>query len=257
MRYLTRALIGVFLFAATLGLGAFAVGLVYGALHERWAEESVARPARERVFAVNVISVVPGEVAPELTTFGEVRSRRTLELRATGGGEVVFLAEAFENGGIVEEGDLLVRLDQTDAEAALAVAQADLRDAEADLRDARRSFNLAEEEVDAAIVQGEIRERALVRQRDLLNRGVGTEATVETAELAAAAADQSVLARRLALAQAEARIDSATTAVERREIALREAELDLEQTEIRAAFSGVLSEVAIVEGGLVANVLLR
>lgn len=253
MRYLTRALMGVFLLAATVGLIAYAAGSVYGALQDRWARETSPRPARERVFAVNVLTFEPGTVTPELTTFGEIRSRRTLEVRATAAGDVIFLSDSFENGGRVEAGDLLVQLDPTDAESALDVARADLRDAEADLRDAERSLDIARDDVDAARAQAEIQARALARQRDLLERRVGTEASVETAELAAASSNQAVLSRRQALAQAEARIDQATTTLERRQIALRAAELALERTEIRASFDGIVSDVNIVEGGLVAT----
>ncbi|NRB01431.1 MAG: HlyD family efflux transporter periplasmic adaptor subunit, partial [Rhodobacteraceae bacterium] len=249
----TRALLGVFLLSATLGLMTFAAGMVYGALQDRWAQESTSRPARERVFAVNVVAIEPSEITPELTTFGEIRSLRTLEIRATATGDVIFLSESFENGGVVKAGELLVQLDPTDAQASLDVAGADMRDAQADLRDAERSLDIARDDVDAAIAQAEIRARALARQRDLLDRGVGTEASVETAELAAAAADQQVLSRRQSLAQAEARIDQAATTLERREIALREAQLDLDRTEIRASFDGVVSDVNIVEGGLVAT----
>ncbi|CAN0603933.1 unnamed protein product, partial [Ectocarpus sp. 12 AP-2014] len=83
LRFLRRSLVGLFLLATTAGLMAYAGALVYGALETRWATDPQSRPARERIFAANVISVQPQTIAPVLTTFGEVRSRRTLELRAS------------------------------------------------------------------------------------------------------------------------------------------------------------------------------
>lgn len=251
MRFLGRSLVGVFLLSVTLGLIAVAGDMVWSALEAKWSREAPERPSRERVVAVNVVLVEPTTVTPVLSTFGEVQSRRTLELRASAGGQVVWVADAFENGGSVEAGALLVRIDPADAQSALDVARADLSEAEADLRDAERSLLLARDDLLSAEEQARLRDRALDRQTDLLARGVGTEATVETAELAAASAKQAVLSRRQAIAQAEARIDQARTALDRRRIAVAEAERRLADTEIRAQFAGVLGEVSVVEGGLV------
>ena len=82
-------------------------------------------------------------------------------------------------------------------------------------------------------------------------RGVGTAAAVETAELAAAAARASGYFRRQAVAQGEARVDQAATRLARAEIAVAEAERDLADTTVRAPFDGVLSDTAVVAGGLV------
>jgi hypothetical protein len=79
----------------------------------------------------------------------------------------------------------------------------------------RRALELAVEDVAAARRQAELRARALARQADLLDRGVGSAAAVEDAELAAATAEQAVLSRRQAEAQAEARATDAETALER------------------------------------------
>lgn len=251
MRFLRNSLIGVFLLSVTLGLIALAGNVVYSALQERWAREAPARPARERVIAVNVVTVEPTTVSPVLSTFGEVRSQRTLDVRAATGGAVVWVSEAFEDGGSVGAGDLLLQIDPADAQSALDLARAALAEAEADLRGAVRSLTLARDDLVAAQEQARLRERALTRQRDLLQRGVGTEAAIETAELAAASARQSVLSRRQAVAQAETRIDQARTSLQRQEISVAEAERRLADTEIYAQFAGVLSDVSVVEGGLV------
>lgn len=253
MRFLGRSLIGVFLMAATVGLLALAGQLVWGALEVRRAETPQVRPARERVFAVRVIPVASETVRPVLSTFGEVRARRSLELRAAVSGEVVWLSEDFEEGGIVEKGAPLVRIDPAAAQSALDTARADLFEAEADLRDAERALALAADDLAAAEDQARLRRLAFERQIDLLNRGVGSQAAVETAELAASAAQQSVVSRRQSEAAAEARLDQARTTLERRRIAFSDAERRLQDTELSAAFSGVLSDIGVVEGRLVST----
>ena len=251
MRFLRRSLVGLFLLATTAGLMAYAGALVYGALETRWANDPQSRPSRERVFAANVITVQPQTITPVLTTFGEVRSRRTLEIRASAGGDVIWLSDSFEEGGQVTAGETLLRVDPIEAESGVATARADLAEAEGDLRDAERALALAADEITAAQDQARLRANALTRQQDLLERGVGSTAAVETAELALSAANQAVLSRRQAQASAQARVDQGTTALERRKIAMAEAERRLADTEITAGFDGVLSGVSLVEGGLV------
>ncbi len=251
MRFLGRALLGLFLTAMTVGLLAVAGYTTYGALQARWADEGRPAQGRERVFAVEVAPLIFGEETPVLTAFGEILSRRTLELRAPAEGTVVELAEAFEEGGAVEAGQLLLRIDPFEAQSARDTSAADLRDAENELAEAERALDLSAEELAAARAQADLRANALARARDLAERGVGSAAAVETAELAAATAEQAILSQRRAMAQAEARVDNAGTALDRRRIALAEAERRLAQTELMAEFDGVLTGVDAAEGRLV------
>lgn len=253
MRFLRRSLTGIFLLAVTLGLLALAGSSIYGAIQAKLAEDSPSRPARERVLAVNVVPVAPETLSPVLTTFGEIRSRRTLEVRAQTSGTVTALGANVEEGGAVDAGQLLVQIDPTDAETALAVSRTDLADAEAELRDAERNLVLAGDDLASVQAQAGLREKALQRQRDLAERGVGSAAAVEEAELSAASAAQSVLSRRQAVAEAQARIDSARTALSRADIALAESQRAVDDTIVHAAFAGVLNEVSVVEGGLVSQ----
>lgn len=251
MRFLRQTMIGLFLASLTLGLLVFAASLVGGAVRERMADDPKGPPARERVFTVSVVTAQAENVVPVIETFGEVTSRRLLELRAAGGGRVIELAEGFEDGGAVIAGEVLVRLDPADAQSAVDRAQNDLADAQAEQRDAARGLELALDELTAAQEQAELRMRALVRQRDLAERGVGTAATTEVAELAESAARQAVLSRRLSIAQAEARVDQAATQLARTEIALAEAERRLDDTTLTAPFDGTLSATNVVVGRLV------
>lgn len=253
MRFFRRALAGLFLTALTVGLLAFAGGTLWSSLQARLAEEGRSPPARERVFTAEVVTLSPGVETPILTAFGEIRSRRTLEIRAPAEGRVVELAEAFEEGGAVRQGAHLLSIDPADADAVLARARTDLRDAENELEEAARALSLAAEDVAAARRQAELRARAFQRQQDLSDRGVGSAAAAEAAELAAATAEQAVLSRRQAEAQAEARLAEADTARQRAGIALAEAERQRAETELFAAFDGILSDVDVAAGRLVSR----
>lgn len=253
MRFLRQTMIGLFLASVALGLLVYAASLVGGAVQERMADESKPPPARERVFAVNVTTAQSEDILPTLETFGEVQSRRLLELRAAVAGRVVELSDAFQDGGDVVAGQVLVRLDPADAQDAVERAKNDMADAEAEERDAKRGLILARDELAAAVEQSDLRAGAFDRQTDLAARGVGTAMATETAELAAAAARQAVLSRRQAEAQAEVRVDLAATRLSRMAIALAEAERRLADTTITAPFDGTLSATDVVVGRLVSG----
>ena len=251
MRFLRRSLTGLFLLSLTLGLLAYAGVQVRDAVQDRMAQEPRSFQARERVFAVNVVAAELETITPVLTAFGQIESRRTLEIRAAAGGRVIDIAPEFVEGGTVTEGQVLVTIDPTDAESVLQRVQSDILDAEAEQREAEQALVLAQDELIAAEEQANLRERAFQRQRDLQDRGVGTAAAVEVAELAAAQARQAVLSSRQAVAQAEARIDQATTRLSRADIAVAEAQRRLDDTVITADFSGTLADVSVVQGRLV------
>ncbi len=246
MRFLTRSMIGLFLLATTVGLLSFAGLTLYSAVEERMSASRAAPAGRERIFAANVLRLEPENVTPTMRAFGQVRSRRTLELRAPLAGTVIGVDDTYEEGSRVTRGTVLLEIDPTDVQTALDKARTDYSEAEADLRDARRTVELAKDELAAAISQTDLRTQALQRQQDLLERGVGTETTLETAALAEASARQSVVSRRQALAQAETRIELAETRLQRRAIELADAQRQLEDTKVIAEFDGILADAGAV-----------
>lgn len=253
MRFLTRSLLGLFLGALTLGLLAIAGVELRSAIDIATAPDAPARPVEERSFTTRVQTLAPESVAPVLTAYGEVRSSRRLELRAAAAGEIVELATGFADGAAVEAGELLARIDPAAAQSALDLAATALRQAEVEARDAARSRVLAQDDLAAAEEQRALRRKALDRQKELAGLSLGTAADMEAAELAMSSANQAVVSRRQALALAEARGDKAAAAIDVARLTLAEAERRLADTELRAEFSGVLSGVAVVAGGLVAN----
>ncbi|PCJ06877.1 MAG: efflux transporter periplasmic adaptor subunit [Rhodobacteraceae bacterium] len=251
MRFLRQSLTGIFLATACVALLLYAGQMIFGAVQQRMSVEHKAPPPRERIFAVNLVVAKLQSIAPELIAFGKIESRRRLELRTPVAGRVVILAEAFEEGGAVTAGQLLVQINPADAQSALDRSDADMQDARAQERETGRALILAQDELAATQDQAELRQRAFRRQTDLKSRGVGTAATVELAELAAAQARQSVISRRQAVSQAEAGVDQASSNLARAQIDLETARRDLADTTVLAEFDGTLQSVSLVEGRLV------
>ncbi len=249
MRFFGRAMSGLFLAVLTVALLALAAGVMMGAIRDRMTAGGPAAPAQERVVSANVLRVDAARIVPELTAYGEVRSVRTLELRAPQGGRVVELSPRFADGGAVTAGEVLLRLDPAEATAARDLAAAALAEAEAAEREAARSLDLARDDLTQSQAQLALRAQAVQRQRDIAARGAGSAAAVETAELAQAQAEQALLSSRSSLARAEAAVDQAAIAVTRARITLAEADRSLSETVITAALDGRLNGVAAVVAG--------
>ncbi len=253
MRFLRQSLIGIFLLSLTAGLLLTAVDLISGAVADRVNQEPRAAHQRERVFTVNVVRATPGDVVPELTVFGEIHSQRTLELRASASGTLVQLSPAFRDGGQVKSGDVLAEIDTADAQDAVNRAEIEKAAAETERSEAELAIELAQADLDVARTQADLRAKALERQQSLTSRGVGTTATIETAEFNLASARQQEVSRRVALAQAEARRNQVLTRLIQAEISLNEAKRHLQDRTITAEFDGTLADVTAVRGGLVST----
>lgn len=251
MRFMARGLFGLILLTLTLGLLALAGNMLVQSAQEKMAGKHRPREARERVFTVDVKPLELQDYAPSITTFGEVVSGTTLELRAAASGALVQLSPNFREGGRVQKGELLFQTDPSNARSKMLLAKTELAEAKTDLEDARRDLALSREEVQAATAQLDLRKQALARQKSLRDRGLGTDAAMEAAALAASSAQQAVLARHLSVSKAQSRIARAETTIERRRIAYDEASRILAATEVHAEFDGVLSGVSAVMGRLV------
>ena len=251
MRFFRKGLIGLMLFALSFGLLAYAGQMIGSALEERVSKEKRPSQKRERVFTVNTVQAKPQSIAPVLKAFGEVQSRRTLDLRMAYGGQVVDLSENFVNGGQIKAGELLVQLSTSNAKSALLRSEADVTDALDEVGEARRALKRMQDELKAAEEQEALRAKALARQVDLQNRGVGTAAAVETAELAKSSAMQALLSKRSAFDKVKSRGAQADTRLTRAKLARDDAQRRLDDTALYAEFDGVLSDVTLVKGGLV------
>jgi len=134
MRFLRQGLFGLFLVSLTLGLLAYAAHVVVGAVQERMADEPRTPARDERVFAVRTVTADETQITPTLGAYGQIESRRTLEIRTQATGILTELAPEFVEGGSVRAGQFLARIDPADARAARDRALTDLTDARAERR---------------------------------------------------------------------------------------------------------------------------
>ncbi len=154
--------------------------------------------ARETAMLVDVQTVRRDNYRPSVVVTGQVIPAREVMLGSRVAGQVVEQAEAFSPGNRVDEGELLLRIDPADYDAALRQRRSELQQAQANLQ----------------LEQGQ---QAVARQEfELLGGEI-------------ASGSRALMLREPQMAQARAQIAAA-------EAAVQQAELDLARTEIRAPF---------------------
>ncbi len=169
------------------------------------------------------------------------------------------------NAAVVKD-QVIARIDPRDyrlardaAENGFAVAQSAGRQLEAQIVAGNAAIQQAEAGLLSAEAQNNGAQKAFQRARELKSNSAGTQAALDAAEASAKSAAATVESARAALAKARAEVvvlqsqlDSAGLEVRSAQNALERAQLDLDFTEIRAPFDGILTERQIQLGSYVA-----
>ena len=131
-----------------------------------------SRPALQSVDSamplprVNVIDVQLGKVPVTIIAHGNVTARHELDLASEVRGRIIWSAPEFQPGEMVDEGQVLLRVDPVSYRVALAEAKAELSRAETALADARafkRKASVIENELNIEAA----RERIVKAEQDL------------------------------------------------------------------------------------------
>lgn len=203
MKRFLRVIIG-----AGIVLGAIAFSVIL------W----ITKPVAEQKKNVEVLPVAEymtvnfGEKVFELPSQGIVEADRRTQLSAEVAGKVIEVSNAFESGEQVAKGEILIKIDPTDYEAAVAQAASSIADAEA---------GLAAEEAKA--------EQAMRDWRKMGRSGEPTD----------------LLARKPQLKSARARVASTKAA-------LAKAENDLTRATIRAPYDCIIARTSTELGSYLA-----
>ncbi len=184
--------------------------------------------ARPTATAVHVAVAQPASQAPGATSVldasGYVTARRQATVSAKITGKVTEVL--IEEGMRVEAGAVLARLDDTEARAQLALARAQLAAARSQLAEIRAQLDQAE--------------RDFTRQAELLRRQL-----VSAQSMDAARAQRDTLRARLVSAEEQVRVAQRMVSV---------AEVQLDNTIIRAPFSGVVVAKAAQPGEMISPI---
>lgn len=222
------------------------VGVAGFALLKSTRPENAPVVPVERNWPVAVVEARLGAYRPGLQLLGQVESPYASRLTAA----VSAYVEALNvlEGQRVAAGDVLMTLEDEDYRLAVAQREAERADMEAQIRleelrhEADRKA-LAEEESLLSLAR-----RAVDRARDLESRNVGTEAGVDEALQNQNRQQLSLVQRRLAIDEHDARLARLRAQLARVEAQLQQSRLDLERTRIRAPFNGRVTATLVAPG---------
>ncbi|NQU44455.1 HlyD family efflux transporter periplasmic adaptor subunit [bacterium] len=211
-------------------------------------EEPERQERREEGLLVEVMSVEAGSLSMDVTGNGTVRAKQYLQLVSEVAGVVVFLAPDLVQGGRVEEGQVLVRVDPEPFALVVERAQAHVDQARTELRSLEREKGNLEESLKIARQSVAVARRAFDRACELLRGGSGTDAAQDQAEAALLTGQATARVFENQLTLLPERRAAAEEGLRQAEVLLKEAGLKLEDTEIQAPYGARVVERLIAAG---------
>ena len=251
MNFLLRSFLGLIILSITLGLLIFGSLVLIEALKKRSEKSDNRRFQKERVFAVNVETLNKQIASPKILSYGEIYSKRMLEIRPLVSGRLDYVSEKFVEGGYVKSGDILFRLNQKDYLNELEIAEIDLEDTKAQLSEAISKLDYANLEFEVSESQLNLRKNALDRQTQLAESGLITSSQLENTQLAYSSTKQQFLNKQNLVKSSKNAIDKLKIQLKRRSISIDKAKRNLDETEIKAPFDGIIASVNILPGSVI------
>ena len=212
---------------------------------------------QERIWRVQVQEARPETLSPTLTLYGQVETPNLLNAAAPN--SAIVKGVWVKEGEFVEQGRLLIELDERDFLPRLEQSKAEVLGLEAELESEtnRHQANLQslEHETDLlAISRAEVR-----RAQRLKKQKLGSDSALDIARQEAARQALVVTSRKFEIADHEARLQRLQSRLQRAEASLKEATLDYERSRMVAPFDGVIAAVEVAPGDRVreSDVLLQ
>ncbi|GAB5444227.1 MAG: efflux RND transporter periplasmic adaptor subunit [Fuerstiella sp.] len=159
----------------------------------------------------------------------------------------------FEEGQMVQKGDLLAIIDPRPFEAELNAAQAQRQQSEARLKESESLLRQAQAELTDAEAQQQLADRRYRRVEQLVQQNAIAQEEVDvrqSEQLQAAAAVEAAQAR---IQTAQAAIATAKASIETAQAQVESASLNLQYTQVRAPVGGRISRRLITEGNLISG----
>lgn len=197
----------------------------------------------EQVWSVRAAAVDHRDHQPVLNLFGELVAGRDVTLRPDVTGKVVEASPKLLDGGRFDKDELILRIDPFDYQASIDELDAERREAKA-----RRAELLANRAMEVMTLdldreQLDLIARDVERYERLSGSRAASEKSYDDAKIALSRQTGTVQQRRQSIVMLDARLEQQDAAIAKLDVAHRRAERDLAETEIRAPFSGFVTEV--------------
>ena len=194
------------------------------------ATKQVVKPQapEEQTWIVQSVAVQQVDVQPLEQAFGTVVAAREAHLRFGVAGEVERVSNNLRNGADVKTGDILASLDTERLQLALDKVEVQIKAESTQIKEFTAQLAL--------------RQRMAERAQSLSEKGVGSQADLDGAELAVSQASNQLALAKSRLAELK--------------VNLRRHRKDLEDAVLKAPFDGSLSSVDLALGNQVSNTYL-
>lgn len=185
------------------------------------------------------VEVRRGSLTETAAASGKIEPDVQVEVKSRASGEVIEVL--VKEGDQVEAGQLLVRLDPTDAERDLAEARVARDRVKAELAAAQASLSVAELDRKNSQKSQEVAEKSA-------ELGLGTSDAARSAAHTTQVAGANITLKRAQLGSAQAQLKAA-------EFAVQDAETRLKETKIYAPVAGTVLDIAVEKGTIVSSAL--
>ncbi|WP_432470883.1 HlyD family efflux transporter periplasmic adaptor subunit [Amphritea sp. HPY] len=205
-----------------------------------------SRPVQEKQWNVKTVPARFESRQPRLTLYGKVESPRSSTLSSS---VTAYVAEqAIAEGNRVSAGQLLIQLDNRDAQLLLTQRQADVDriNAQIEAEKVRYQSDLKALRIERELVS--ITQRTLERFKNLSSRQAASQNQLDEARRTKQQQALSLNSREQSIADHPNRM-AQLTAQQQQASALRDsAALDLERTSIRAPYAGRIASISVAPG---------
>jgi RND family efflux transporter MFP subunit len=198
-----------------------------------WSKE------KTQVAAGPTVEVYKGSLKETASASGNIEPAVQVEVKSRASGEVVEIL--VKEGEQVKAGQLLVRLDPTDAEADLASAKVALQKVKSEMTAAQASVVVADLER-----KNSIDDEALAQKT--ADMGLGPKDDIRTKSKTAKVAAANLTLKSAQLSQTKLSVETA-------ELAVTEAETRVKETKIYAPMDGTILEIPVEKGTIVTSAL--
>ncbi|MEM7201447.1 MAG: HlyD family efflux transporter periplasmic adaptor subunit [Planctomycetota bacterium] len=230
-----------------------AVSVGFAAWLLRTTKEAPKHERRERTRTLRVIEANELPFVPQASGFGVAKADSSWRAIARVSGRISEVRPELRPGSPVEEGALVLRIEDTDVAMDVAVSKAEVARLKASIATAdveaanqRRSLEVAKEALAVA-------EQEFQRIRDLVIKDASSAAESEQSQRTLLAERQSVIDLENSLALVPTKRANLLAQLDAARAGLAKRERDLQFCEVRAPFTGTVGPVALEAGQYVAS----
>lgn len=209
-------------------------------------ERSTPLTRPERAWVVDVTTVERQTLKPTLELFGSVQSPQDAQLSSGVDGLITDIAVL--DGNAVEKDQILIVIDDRDVRLKLQQTEADLLEVKSKLSFAKlrleRERQAAEKEAELL----KLTETRSERAEELAAQGLLSESDLDTAAENLKRQQLASNRAQLAVEEVEIQLTELSAQISRAQALRDQAAIDLDRTQVRAPFDGVISDLTVSQG---------